>query len=365
MRKIARTSLLCAGTAMGAGLASGRELLSYFSVFSGTFAWVILAFMFLYAGIMYALMRSAKKLQAYTPMDLTAAAMGKYNKIFWFLPALSYLIVFAAMLAGADALQRVAMPGLKMPWLAAAMALGCAAAEKKGIDAVISINTVTALFATVAMLALSVSALIAPEGTFWTLMQQSRTEPASAAHYYRLGLYLCMNTFLAAGVVAPAAKSLSNKDMLLSSLGAAVMLGLVMLISGFALMQSDAVISRAQMPMMYIAVRLGYAAFAGFSIMMAVSVFTAMASSFYPLAGAMSRLTKSRFKATMSALAMGIILSRLGFTGAINALYPVMGVVSAVFIIMLIKNAEKSKGAGRALPAFRSAYVCRFSKRIR
>ena len=353
MGKFAKTSFLLVGTVIGAGYASGRETLSYFKDFGSIYIFIVVFCVAFYAALVALLIRCSRQNNAYNLQDLTEAAFGKNAKSFQIFPVLCYLILFSAMLSGSDALLGQLSIG-KIP-VAAILYIGLVMITLRGgISRLVRINGIMIPLILFAVSALSVLALSMPEDSFFTSVNTNYLSVRDLPSVYRLALYLFMNMFLAAGVIAPATKDLTKKEIIGSIGFSSVILALVMVLSGLALLSSDIDIQKAQMPMMIIAVRFGNLIQIFYGGIIAVAFFTTMTTSAYPVVEYMFGLTKSRNFSIIIVSAAGFLLSRLGFVNIVNVLYPVTGVVSVVFIILLIKNTKKNK---QDLQAFSASYV--------
>jgi len=297
VRRAVWAALMMAGTVIGAGFASGREIAAFFSRY-GAWSWAGVAAAVLLMGLLAPRIMSGK-----------AASGGKW---LWLLPG----VTAGAMACASGELLALLLP---LPWqggYAGGMAVSCLlgwgiARSRMGLGGV-------SLVMSMALLIVMVMALALPPlpGTYIA----GEVQPAAAM--LRAAAYAGFNLTLAAPLLKKAGKGLSRKHQWLAAwLGAGLLAAL--LTAGNGLMLQNPVLMDSPLPLVNRMRSLGQAGFFAVSGVMYLAVLTTLASC-------MAALRQDGRRWVWIAPAVSALG---GFSSAVDRGYPLLGVVGLISLI--------------------------------
>lgn len=307
-------AMLIVGTVIGAGFASGKEVVAFFGAVPNVFTALItgvLVFMcstlFLFVG------RRVKKTDT---GEVNGEVFGKLRPLADIFMLFNSVTVLGAMLAGVDSLAAEFID--IRPVASIVVGLLCAVVAVRGINGVIKANAVLVPIMVVFLCVCSVLAIDFP------LKAQS-----GGINVYNVLLYVSMNMILGGGVLTTVHK-LSPREIILSSAVASVVIaGLLLCIMG-ALQSTSA--AKADMPMLLIALKSGRATyFIGLPVI-AASIFTTMLAAFKSVYDYVLGIFKYKIVAAGVVLIAGLVVGAFGFSAVVETLYPVTGILGMLYL---------------------------------
>lgn len=330
-KRIAETALVYIGLVIGAGFASGREILEYFNFASRTdFTGIILAAAF-FSIISYIIMSIAEKNCIFTFGELAEYAAGRLSpaiKIFLFL----YMFCgFFVMLSGSGALfSRVfSVNGSVGISLLAALCFIVFVFDIKGIVAVNTIM-VPLMICGIVFLCL-VSAALGVQ--VFSEKISVRGNPLVSAL-----CYASYNTITAGAILVPLSERISEKEAARSSKLAGITLGILIFMVWNTLNLYFDDISDADMPLLEIAVTHGKACETVYSAVLFMALCTTAVSHGFGILSELNIRTRSERAVYAAVLcAAAIPFARLGFADLIAYLYTAFGAAGFVWLAMLLK----------------------------
>ncbi len=332
-------AMLIIGTMIGAGFASGKEIVSFFGAVPNLFIALITgtlvfgcSLLFLFVG------RRAKKPDI---GEVNGVVFGKLRPFADVFMLFNSVTVLGAMLAATDSLVAEFID--IRPVGSLALGLMCAVLSVKGLKGVIKANAVLVPLMIVFLATCAIKAIDFPFGAL-----------SSPIRPYSIILYVSMNMILG-GSVLTTVNDLSPREIILSSAVAALVIaGLLTLIMG-ALRSTSA--AHAEMPMLLIALKGGKPMYFLALPIIAASVFTTMLSAFKSLYDYVRRIVNNSVISAGSVLACGMAVGAFGFSAVIGKLYPVTGVIGFVYLAFngwyLLKSRIK-RGVKRKVRRVRS-----------
>lgn len=306
--------MLIIGTVIGAGFASGREVVSFFGAVPNVFIALLAgALVFCCSALFLFVGRRVKKNDV---GEVNGAVFGKLRGLADVLMLFNSMTVLGAMLAGTDSL--VAQFVDIRPVASLVTGIVCAAVAVRGLKGMIKVNAVLVPLIIVFLTATSLSVIEFP------------FRPSSSG--FKVGsavLYVAMNMILGGGVLTTV-HDLSPREIILSSAFAAGIIGVLLMCIMGALCSCSA--SHADMPTLLIALKSGRAMyFAAFPVI-AVSIFTTMLSAFKSVYDYLAGFIKNKALAAGTVLLGGLFVGAFGFSGVVDVLYPVTGCIGVVYI---------------------------------
>lgn len=307
-------SMLIVGTMIGAGFASGREIVSFFgstpNMFIALIAGVLVfgcSSLFLFVG------RRVKKSDM---GEVNGEVFGKLRPIADVFMLFNSMTVLGAMLAGTDSLTAEFI-NLR-PFGSIILGGCCAVIAVKGLSGVIKANAVLVPVMVVFLFVCSIAAIDFPFA------------PQSAAiSPYSVVLYVSMNMILGGGVLTTVHKLSPREILLASSVAAVAIAGLLMFIMG-ALQSSSA--AQADMPMLLIALKSGKTMYFLCMPIIAASIFTTMLSAFKSVYDYVYGFIGKKIISAVAVLIGGLVVGAFGFSNVVGALYPIIGGVGLLYL---------------------------------
>mgnify|MGYP001213536892 CR=1 FL=1 len=322
------------GTVVGAGFASGKEILHFFTRY-GWMATLTIGFasaLFVWLGTK--LMLIAHELNAESYEDMNKHLFG--NKWGGWFSLFSLVVLFgitAVMLAGAGS---VLEEHFRLSYqFGLLLTLLCAyAVIVKGIKAIMAVNTV------VVPLMLGISGLLfgaaagSPDADRW--LRLTSDDPLGKI-WTSPFLYVAFNLATAQAALVPLATSVTNRKWLKAGgVTGGVGIGLMLLGGHIALATHMPGIARFEIPMGHLAASLGPTWQLLFLAAILGEIFTTLVANVYGLSLQLRQRTGIREKTVIAvALAFGYGISQIGFGKLLTTLYPLFGLVSLIWLALL------------------------------
>ena len=333
--KVATTFI---GTIVGAGFASGQEILKFFSHFGfgGIMGIVISSILFSITGT--AAMLLGRKLRAVSFGEVVRHVCGK--KIGPVMDLLLGVFLFgtlSVMLAGAGAIffQQWGLPY----WLGTGSTVIISVLTVLfGLRGIINANSIVVPL----MVCISLLATIPAISINWISSNLQGFIPAGtgAAPHWTLSalLYVSYNITLGISVLAPLGSEIKSRSALywggiLGGLG----LGTLAMFINLAILGHYPESAQYEIPSLFVAGRLAWAVQLIFSFILWAEIFTTIIGSLYGVAARVSLVSGLNYKlVTVSLMLLAFSLSWMGFSGLVGTLYPLFGYVSLVFLLCLL-----------------------------
>lgn len=334
---ICKIAFAYVGTVVGAGFASGQEVLRFFTIYGQSSIWAIIfsALIFIYVGKRILLLGK----------DLDATSISDINrKIFSFIsPAvtgymlIAMVIICTAMMAGSGALFEEYLGvsrhlGILITSFIAIIVIFF------GMEGILSVNSIIVPILIIFNVIIFASnffrldiANIFPSETVFV--------KASALDIIKSGLsYSSFNIILSAGVLAPMGREIRNSKILAAGgvLGG-IFLAAMLLGSNYCLLVNVPYIYNYEMPMLLIFNKAGSIISKFYAIILWGSIFTTLIANLFTIISIIREKIKfSSFTASLIVLACSYILSFLGFSHIVSIFYPILGLIGVIFIIMIV-----------------------------
>ena len=329
------------GTAIGAGFASGQEILQFFVYFGamGLPALAISIALLTFTG--YAVMEWGRRLRAesFEPVVLQLGGTALGRAVDW-ITTFFMFGAYATMLAGAGAVF-VEQFGWGPAEGNVVMMAVTLLTVLLGLEGMVGSFSVLVPVMALAMGALG-AATAASQGSFGALFSGFRWSNPYAAPvpWWPLSAvtYASYNTALTIGVLAPLGSRLGGRqDAVRGAVVGGVGLGIAAVATYTAIAAHMPGAASFEVPMIYAAGYFGPSARLVYSLVLLAAIYTTAISALY---GFVSRLTVPQSpvgKAVTVAVAVGgLVASMAGFTHAVRILYPAVGYAGLVLIAFLL-----------------------------
>lgn len=307
-------AMLIVGTVIGAGFASGREIVTFFGAVPNMFIALITGVLVFGCSALFLFV--ARRVKKSDMGEVNGIVFGKLRPLADMFMLFNSMTVLGAMLAGTDSLVAEFID--IRPVASIVLGLVCAFCAVKGLNGVLKVNAVLVPVMVVFLLVAGIMAIDFPFSP-----QSSPIRP------YSIILYVSMNMILGGGVLTTVHK-LSPREILLASSVAAVIIGALLMFIMGALQSTSA--SHADMPMLLIALKSGKVMYFICLPVIAASIFTTMLSAFKTLYDYTRSIIKNKVVAAGSVLVGGLTVGAFGFTNVVSGLYPAIGVIGLLYL---------------------------------
>ena len=335
--KVAATYI---GVIVGAGFATGQEVLQFFSRFGslGLMGLIVTTVLFIAFG--HIIMDLGKELHARSHLEIIRYAGGKIvgTVIDWIINFFLFG-AFTAMIAGTGALfmEQFHLPGILGNVL---MAVITAGTVLTGIQGVINSISIVVPFLFVAVIGTTVFAIIRTPPDIAAMPPVAEGSVLITNWLLSAILYVSYNSVISVAVLGPLGvearddKAIRNGAML-GGLG----LGVTSVLIYLALAGNMGKIASLEVPMIYIAGSMSYAVQVFYAIVLIAEIYSTSVGSLF---GFVARVTGNKVPARIvkwivigvSAAAFGA--SQVGFSNLVKYLYPMVGYGGIVLLACLL-----------------------------
>lgn len=343
---ILRVAATYVGTVVGAGFASGQELMQFFTSYGSSG----LAGMGL-AGILFAWLGSyilelGHRLKATGYHQVLRYSCGpRIGRVLDFITVFFLFGGLTIMLAGAGTVGRDYL-GLSYTTGLLAMASIVAMTVMTGLKGISLVNTVVTPLLVISTIIIGINSLIY-HGISVDMPAMPAQPPASPAAHWALSalLYASYNLILGATVLAPLGCQIKNRTVRLCGglLGGLILMVLGLFISAIIIMHQPEIFTY-EVPMLYVSDLQHELTHMGYAAMLVKAMYSTAMASLYGCTAKLEGVLKFSFPACLIIVTVAALLcSQAGFATLISTLYPLFGYIALVFTFTLIWNFVRGK----------------------
>lgn len=325
------------GTIVGAGFATGQEILQFFTRFGywGTLTIAVATALFIWLGSKMMLIASEIKAKSYE--DLNKALFGdKYGSWISYFMLIILLGVTTVMLAGAGTIfyenwNISYQSGLIITVVA------CYFLLRKGMSAILTVNSIVVPLMLLFTVFVMIDTFRTPDSTrFLTLSSDHSVWAAWASPF----LYTAFNLSMSQAVLVPlGAETPDRKVIIAGSWLGGIGIGFMLLAGHIALSVHMPGIQQYAIPMGGIAKQLGHTIQYIYVFLIFAEIFTTLIADIYGLTLQLQeRLKWPRSLLTILVLGFCLMTSQIGFGTLLSTLYPIFGVISLGWLILIIRK---------------------------
>lgn len=325
------------GTVIGAGFASGQEILRFFSLFGPVGAWGILLAVLLFAlfGARILLLGSRVGAASHWPV-LRAVAGRRLGRI---LDALVSFFLFGSLstmtaAAGAALHETWRLPAPLGSLMMAGAAAGTVLAGLTGAFKAISRVSPLLIAATVALAAATPGF---PSGGAPAPAPEASVPPVVPWWPLAAVLYVSFNLVGAVAVLAPLGGSgVPRRALAAGAVLGAAGLGLAAASIHWAIVADLGVLQHAEVPMLRVAAGASPRVAHAYSAVLLLEVYTTAVASLFGLAARLRGVFPGGYApAAVAGAAAALFASRLGFVSLVATLYPLVGAAGLALLVCL------------------------------
>lgn len=338
MRKINQILLVAftyMGTIVGAGFATGKEILLFFTRYGWVATLTIAAATALFIWLGIKLMRLASEIGAASYEDLNKELFGP--RIGEWISLFTLIVLFgvtSVMLAGAGSLfeEHLGLPyqlGLLLSLLLTYILL------HKGMKAILAVNSIVVPVMLAFTCAIVWTTGRLPGSGQWL-------ELTSGYPWHRVWfapiLYVSFNLAMAQAVLVPLGRTIKDKSVLFwGGLWGGVGIGAMLAACHYALSAQMPGITKFEIPMGHLIGPLGHTVQVMYLLVIFGEILTTFLSNVYGLALQLEQRTRLGLNILIPAILAGCYtISQVGFSRLLEVLYPSFGLVSLIWFVMIM-----------------------------
>ncbi|MFD0714089.1 hypothetical protein [Paenibacillus sp. GCM10027626] len=330
------------GTIVGAGFATGQEILQFFTRFGywGALAIILSTVLFIWLGAKMMLIASTIKAASYEAVnkELFGEQIGHWISMFMLVVLCG---VSSVMLAGAGAIftehwNISYQTGLLLTLIACFLVLS------KGMNAIMAVNSIVVPFMLIFTFIIIADTIRTPGADRWLLLSSDHSPIAAWASPF---LYTAFNLSLSQAVLVPLGAQIADRKTIirgawLGGLG----IGFMLLAGHIALSAHMPGITQFAIPMGGIARGLGSTVQWIYMILIFAEIFTTLIADIYGVALQLQdRISISRTWIVLAILTICYLVSQVGFGPLLSTLYPLFGAISIGWLVLLIRKRSSSE----------------------
>ncbi|QKY71137.1 hypothetical protein [Lentibacillus sp. CBA3610] len=339
MKKILRIGSAFIGIIVGAGLASGQEILQYFTSFGlwGIAGAVVTTALFAYVGMMLVWLGSRAKNPSHK--EVIYGVSGRFLGL-----VIDYILIFTlfgvgvVMVAGAGSNlnQQFDIPVVVGTTLMLILLL---MTGMLNVDRVVSIISGITPFLIIFVVIVSIYSFMTMDDSFINLDSIAREHPTSLPNWFISAInYVSFNTAVGASMaIVTGAAETDRKTAAWGGLAGGIGLGLVILFSHLAIFAKIEDVGSLELPTLGIVNDISPVLGVIMSIVLFAMIFNTAISMFFSFGARFTEAGTKKFKIFfVITVIVGYAASFVGFTDLVSSLYPFIGYLGLVLIVVLI-----------------------------
>jgi uncharacterized membrane protein YkvI len=333
------------GTIVGAGFASGQEVLQFFGYFglTGLLGLILATGFFVYFG--YLIIKLGAELNADSHLPVIKYAGGK-----WIGTIIDYVITFflfgalTVMAAGSGALfsEQLGLPGYLGSGLLIATTLGTVLFGLNGVISAISFIVPVLLVSVFAICGYVLISMGIPTGASQAAIRGGN--PAVPFWPLSALVYVSYNLVVAVAVLAPMGKGTADlKRIRNGALWGGLGLGLGAVAILLAMLTNMPQAVNYELPMIFVAGQLSPYIKIGYAIILFLEIYTTAVGSLYGFAARFTKPKSKQLKILAAAASVAALAAaQFGFTNLVRTLFPLVGYAGILMLGGLVYHQLKN-----------------------
>lgn len=342
LMSVFKVSCIFIGTIVGAGLASGKEIYQFFSVYglSSFFGLIICFFMYVFIGNMVCDICNKKNLSSYDLLineicpKIPAKILNSFVGLYYLF---SSSIIFAA--SGSIINQFFSIPNILGIILMIVVSLIILKFSMKGLVLINSLS-VPIMICLIFIIFIMFELFLKPIDIETLSLLTFKDNGIRLHNNIILSciLYGGFNILSATGILSSLATQHKRSNFKKGIFIGSLLLILISMIINYLILSNMPYIAKYDIPLLYISRIFGKVFQLIILVLIWVEMLSTETSSLYSLAKSISNKYKiSLFKSILLILVISIPISIIGFTKLISIIYPLFGLLGVVFIYYIIK----------------------------
>jgi len=332
-KQILQIAFTYIGTVVGAGFASGREILQFFVQYgsNGLIGILIATFLFIWAGIQVMLI--AHRIRADSYQDISIYLFGRTI-------GTVFNVVLLTILLGTTSVMLAATGAIFKENFALSAQIGIWGAiiciyfvTQRGLSGIHSVNS---LFVP---LLIGFTILVFWEAQPWSSFQAATVETVKPWVWLTSPLYyVALNVTLTQAVLVPIGRESADEQTLIrGGLLGGLGIGLLLLLAYSSMSAHLSTVLDVEMPMIALLSGMGKSISFLFALIVLAEIFSTLIANVYGLVEQVRPyLRLSAAQICLAVLGISYVVSFLGFRSLLSVLYPLFGQFVVFFLLMLL-----------------------------
>lgn len=340
MLRILKIASAFVGVIVGAGFASGQEILQYFTSFGhyGTFAALIATVLFAYLGMI--LTKIGSRIQTISHREAVYKVSGNYvlGLIVDIIIIITLFGVGVVMIAGAGSAfnQQFGIPtaigSLIMTFLIVVTMM-------LKVDKVVSVIGGVTPFLMIALMIIAIYSIFTMDTPFSQLNEIAKQQPSAVSNWIYSGInYASFNIAVGAGMAI--VMGAAEKDERIATIGGllgGLFIGILILLAHFAIFSKVDIVAAYDLPLLKIVEDISPALAFIMAIIILGMIFNTGVGMFYAFVARFFDMEKETpYLAIVGTGALGYVASFIGFTDLVGKFYPLIGLLGLFLVVALI-----------------------------
>jgi len=341
--KVAATYI---GTIVGAGFATGQEILQFFTRFGAMRLAGLLVATIRFIVFGYIIMDLGRKINARSHLEIIKFSNGKImGTIIDAIITIFLFGSFTAMIAGSGALftQQFNLPVLLGNIL---MAVLTAVTVLTGINGVINSISFVVPFLLATVIGTSIFSIVSAPPDISATVTNLNESFLFNNWFFSAVLYVSYNTIISIAVLAPLGSEAKDRISIRNgAIWGGVGLGLGSIMIYLALSSNISEISKFEVPMIYVAGKISYSMQIAYTVVLIAEIYTTAVGSLYGFVYRITNIQKNSFENVLivSEITIAALLaSQFGFSNMVKFMYPIVGYGGIIILISLIYTKFKN-----------------------
>ena len=352
MKKSLKMGSAFIGIIVGAGFASGQEILQYFTSFGhlGTLAAILATALFAYMGM--SLTRLGSRMQTTPHKEAVYGIGGKIGG--FIMDAVIILTLFGVgvvMIAGSGSIfsQQFGLPAVLGNTVMALIVMATIMLNVKKIIAIIGSITP---FLVVMVVGLAIYSLLTMDASFATLEPIAKEQDSAVSNWFYSAInYVSFNIAVGASMAIVMGgvekdEKIAARGGLIGGLG----LGILIILSHLAIFSTIDSVGNSDMPILKMANDISPILGVFISLILFAMIYNTAVSMLFSFTARFAEMNTKRFKITVVVVVIvAYSLSFRGFTTLVSEFYPIIGFLGMFLVVSLfvanIRHARNKKAS--------------------
>ena len=329
------------GAIVGAGFASGREVVSFFGKYGYYGLFLIIPVFALFFFCFYIFSKLGKAIKPKSISDFTNAMFGRASVFVDCAFILATFITLSSMLAGSDSIGQITFgASYNFCYISVVTTMITTILVFYGIKYIYKITD--------AILPVILTIILATIFVFLIFIDKENVANVNLSNNGFEGiiyaiLYVFMNTFSNIFIIGKSSIYMQKRHIksasIISSLVLSIFIGLIII----TVLSGGNEIFLSDMPMLMVANSIGGWFGYIYAFVLWLAIFTTICIASYTIVEWLNTYIKSKFMCAVVTLTLAFIFSRFGFAKIVDIFYPIEGIFGGLFIIYSIIFYFKNK----------------------
>lgn len=330
---ILKIAFVFVGTIIGAGLASGQEILQFFTVYGVNGFWGIIICLFLYTFFSIIIIELSTKYRFKSYKDFLNFVFGRFS---FFSDFIYTFFVFSSnviMISG-SATMLYEYFHLNKRFAVIFVCIIVLAISLFSTRGIIEFNSLVVPFSTINIIILGILVFFSEQNTFYHVIDIYR--PFKTNWIVSSVIYASFNIMSLVGVFTPMMDEIKNKGAFIKgSILGSLILTFIAIIINYSLLCYYPQSFNKEIPNIYIARFYGKILPINLLIAIWLEMISTEISDIYSLANRLKNLLKLNYsQTTIIIVSISIPFAFISFSNLIRLIYPLYGIISLIFLIV-------------------------------